>query len=133
MHRPQRYPVLPLVALATMAACIFCFSTGVFSASNTAQFFGEYNFYARKLAHISEYALLFLISRYALSKVLPNRSTAFHCAASLGFAALFAATDEWHQTFVPSRTGNVFDMYIDWSGAILGFILYTGHRALRSR
>lgn len=37
-------------------------------------------------------------------------------------AALYAATDELHQAFVPSRTGSAIDVLIDSAGAILGVI-----------
>lgn len=122
---------LPILALLLVATSIFCFSTGVFSATATAQIFGDYNFIARKLAHVSEYAVLFLVSRYAMSKLLPQRSTLVHCVAALTLAALYAATDEWHQTFVPNRTGNVVDMYIDWCGALIGLTLFAGVKLLQ--
>jgi len=122
--------VLPVLALLLVAGMIFCFSTGAFSATVTAQYFGEYNVIARKFAHMSEYALLFLIGRFALSRVLPRRSTLFHCAAALAVAALYAATDEWHQTFVPDRTGSVVDMYIDWCGAVLGLASFSVYSLL---
>ncbi len=37
--------------------------------------------------------------------------------AALWLAALYAATDEFHQTFVPSREGCLRDVAIDSSGA----------------
>jgi VanZ family protein len=35
-------------------------------------------------------------------------------------ATIFAATDEWHQSFVPSRQGSGWDVLLDSSGALLG-------------
>ena len=42
---------------------------------------------------------------------------------SLGISALYAATDEFHQLFIPDRTSSVFDVLIDSSGALTGIIL----------
>jgi VanZ family protein len=37
--------------------------------------------------------------------------------------AVVASLDEWHQTFLPSRTGKVTDVGIDTSGALLACFL----------
>lgn len=37
--------------------------------------------------------------------------------------ALFAASDEFHQTFVKSRTPSVRDVFLDVGGALLGLLL----------
>jgi len=37
--------------------------------------------------------------------------------------ALFAASDEFHQTFVKSRTPSVRDVRLDVTGAILGLLI----------
>jgi VanZ family protein len=37
--------------------------------------------------------------------------------------ALFAASDEFHQTFVKSRTPSVRDVLLDIAGAILGLLV----------
>lgn len=38
-------------------------------------------------------------------------------------AIAFAATDEFHQTFVPGRYGCVLDVLIDAAGSIIGLII----------
>ena len=43
-------------------------------------------------------------------------------AALLG-CALFAASDEFHQTFVKSRTPSVRDVLLDTGGALLGLLI----------
>jgi VanZ family protein len=40
-----------------------------------------------------------------------------------GVSVLYAASDEWHQTFVPTRVGTPWDVAIDAAGAALGLIL----------
>ena len=40
-------------------------------------------------------------------------------------AVAFAASDEWHQSFVPSRQGSAWDVLLDSGGAVLGlFVLW---------
>ena len=124
---------LPGLLVLIAAACIFCFSTGAFSAAVTEQVFGSYNFVARKLAHVSEYAILFLLSRSALSYLLPRRNPALVSVLAIVLACGYAATDEWHQTFVPGRTGSVHDMCIDWFGVLLGFGLYQAFQQIQER
>ena len=38
-------------------------------------------------------------------------------------AILFAATDEWHQSFVATRTASLGDVCIDSLGAVVGILL----------
>jgi VanZ family protein len=72
----------------------------------------------RKLAHPTEYAILgFLVFR-ALDH--PTRRTARIFIAALVFCASYAALDEFHQSFVPSRGSSPFDVALDTSGAVVG-------------
>jgi VanZ family protein len=41
-------------------------------------------------------------------------------AAAWAIASAYAATDEWHQSFVPGRSADVHDWYADATGALLG-------------
>ena len=77
----------------------------------------------RKCAHLTEYAILALLVWRARRK--PFRGDArpwlwAHAAEALWVAVFYAASDEFHQTFVPSREGCVRDVVIDSSGAVLG-------------
>ncbi len=63
-----------------------------------------------KLAHLVEYALLgFLL----------GRGTG-RAALAFAVAALYGATDELHQAFVPGREASLFDWFADVLGAALG-------------
>jgi uncharacterized membrane-anchored protein len=80
----------------------------------------------RKSAHVGEYAALSFLVWRALRK--PHRNdqrpwTWKEPAMVLGGAALYAITDEWHQSFVPNRQGAVFDVFIDLSGAVMAMAL----------
>ena len=43
-------------------------------------------------------------------------------AALLG-CAVFAASDEFHQTFIKSRTPSVRDVFLDVAGALVGLLI----------
>ena len=76
----------------------------------------------RKTAHAVEYAMLgFLIWRVVHSAAaLASRPSAWHFGLALLFAAMYAATDETHQIFVPGRQAAVRDVLLDTCGAGLG-------------
>jgi VanZ family protein len=70
----------------------------------------------RKLVHFAEYALLCFLWWRVFSYGLPARR-----AVLLAFlvASAYAATDEYHQTFVDGRHGTPVDWAIDSAGAAL--------------
>ena len=66
--------------------------------------------------HATEYGILVFLCEKTLRNLTKLRR--FHrIGIALAFAILFAATDEWHQTFVPGRDGCVRDVLIDSLGA----------------
>ena len=75
----------------------------------------------RKLAHLTEYAVLGVLVLRALD--VPGRALGWLIVVSLLCCAGYAALDEFHQTFVPSRTGSPLDVALDTSGAALGLAL----------
>lgn len=72
--------------------------------------------------HFTEFAILFLFCQAAL-----RRLTKLPVSRAVGTAycltALFAASDEWHQTFVPNRDGNLRDVVIDIAGATVALLV----------
>jgi VanZ family protein len=80
----------------------------------------------RKLIHFAEYALLtFLWWRALVTLMSPGR------AALLAFAlaSAYAATDEYHQTFVEGRHGSPVDWLIDSAGAAAAALRLRAARA----
>ena len=81
----------------------------------------------RKLAHMSIYGVLGMLSIGAL--YTHNLSTRFRPLLAVAICIAYAITDEWHQTFVPGRSGELKDVCIDSVGALLGvlliFLIYT--------
>ena len=68
----------------------------------------------RKLIHFAEYALLcFLWWRALVTVTSPGRAALFAFLLASGYAA----TDEYHQTFVEGRHGSPIDWAIDSAGA----------------
>ena len=39
------------------------------------------------------------------------------------FSVIYALSDEFHQTFVPGRDGNIVDVLIDSSGSLVGVLI----------
>ena len=74
-------------------------------------------FIVRKTAHMTEYAVLFLLYRRALAL-----SGAHHPRlTALVMSAGYAATDEWHQGFVAGRGPSPVDVGIDTLGAAIAW------------
>ena len=85
------------------------------------------DFVLRKLAHMSEFGVLLLLA----SMTFRQEGASARRAAWLALAATvaYAGLDEWHQTFVAGRNGNIVDVLIDSSGALIAFGLASHRRA----
>ncbi len=91
----------------------------------------EIHFLIRKTAHLTEYGILGALLWRAFSS--PARPPVFTGAAALIVAALYACSDEYHQSFVPSRTSSIRDVAIDTVGAAVGVTLCWCVRAALSK
>ena len=143
MRRFHKY-WLPLLIWLVV---IFAGSTSVMSAENTSRYVVPFLIWlkpgispktiwiilivTRKCAHAIEYTVLALLLWRALrsAPTLHTRSAMIFGAVLLG-CALFAASDEFHQTFVKSRTPSLRDVFLDVGGALLG--LFIGANFARS-
>jgi VanZ family protein len=76
----------------------------------------------RKCAHVTEYAILALLLWRAV-RSLPALSMKISISFALLACAVFAASDEFHQSFVKSRTPSVRDVLLDVTGALLGLLI----------
>lgn len=85
----------------------------------------------RKLAHMSEYALLAVLTASLLVAwdMEEKLSIWKKLLSALGFSLLYAASDETHQIF-SHRGASVTDVLIDGLGAVLGLALFWGVYAL---
>jgi VanZ family protein len=89
--------------------------------------FEHWHFYIRKGGHVFGYALLSFLLFRAWRETLPalgNPKWTLRWAniAVLG-TALVASLDEWHQSFLPSRTGRWQDVVLDSCAGIGAQIL----------
>ncbi len=80
----------------------------------------------RKTGHLTEYALLALLLWRALRR--PQRGDRRpwrldEAGLSLVVVFTYAASDEFHQIFVPGRTALVSDVFIDTTGGAIGLML----------
>lgn len=73
----------------------------------------------RKLAHFTEYGILYLLLLWPLGRRKPWLKGAL---LALLLTFLYACSDELHQTFIPRRVGQVSDVLIDTAGAIFVFL-----------
>ena len=80
--------------------------------------------FIRKCVHVTEYAVLALLLWRALCSlpILRTKTLMVFGAVLLG-CAMLAASDEFHQVFVKSRTPAVRDVVLDVTGAVLGLLI----------
>ena len=126
-----------------IAVAIICVeSTDLFSAKNTSSFlrpiverwFGHindsswdlYHHYLRKTGHFVGYGLVaFTFLRawmHTLDLRAPGPLFAWRLKSTLLAilsTAIVASCDEYHQTFIPSRTGSPYDVLLDTCGATM--------------
>jgi VanZ family protein len=79
----------------------------------------------RKCAHLAEYAVLALLLWRALHQrpgLNAPRWRWSEAGLALALVALYAASDELHQAFVPSREGCVRDVLLDTAGGALALL-----------
>jgi VanZ family protein len=114
-------------------------STGNFSAGNTSRIIGPLVLWlfpdtspetlltihgiTRKIAHLAEYALLGILAARAFRGSSRESLRERWFLASLVLVIVYALLDEYHQSFVPSRTGTIFDSLIDIAGGFAALLI----------
>lgn len=92
----------------------------------------EYDFFLRKMAHALEYAILAGLLWRAIEGSA-HWSIRRIFIVTIVLCILYAASDEWHQSFVDSRTPAIRDVVIDVFGALAAGLLFTRMRSFRIR
>jgi VanZ family protein len=87
---------------------------------------GTWDTLLRKLAHMAEFGLLWWLWRRALGR--GERAT----WAAAAIAVAYAATDEFHQSFVEGRVGSPVDVLIDAAGVALAIVAARVHDRRRA-
>ena len=85
------------------------------------------HFITRKIAHFTEYAILGFLAARAF-RPFPR-----WFLISLVLVVVYALLDEYHQSFVPSRTASLFDSLIDMLGGITALIFLSRKGAKAQR
>jgi VanZ family protein len=126
------------------AALIFVGSTGLLSGSHTAALvrpvlwlfphaseatLALIHFLVRKAGHFTEYAVLALLAARAFRTSSRELLRARWFWVSLLFVVAYSLSDEFHQSFVPSRTASIYDSLIDSFGGLTALVLL----AIRTR
>jgi len=135
--------------VAAWMAVIFTFSTDVFSEAHTTPFIGplllalfpnlspghvvNIALLVRKLGHLSEYFILAVLLERAFDDQAGAEREKHRAFFAVLIATLYAISDEWHQSFVPSRTASAQDVLIDAVGALCGACLYRWWKQRRSK
>jgi VanZ family protein len=126
--------------LVIWIAFIFFASTAEFSASNTSRIIGPLlqwifpniseetlalaHIITRKVAHFAEYALLAWFAARAFTTSSRRALRVRWFLISLLLVILASLFDEYHQSFVPVRTGSIYDSLLDMSGGLTALLLY---------
>lgn len=125
--------------LALWATLIFIGSTDLLSAANTGGVLVRpvlwlfphlsegtlkiFQFVVRKAGHFTEYAILALLAarafRTSSRELLRNR----WFWASLLLIVVYSLSDEFHQSFYPSRTASIYDSMIDSFGGLVALTI----------
>lgn len=121
------------------AAAIFVFSSSLFSGSNTSSVLRPLVLWifpgisdaglalvhglVRKAGHFLEYAILAVLIARAFRGSTREFLRKHWFAVALVFVALYALSDEFHQSFVASRTASLYDCVIDTAGGFVALAL----------
>ena len=83
---------------------------------------GNIEYPIRKAAHMTEYAILFLLSYLATVKISMSQSRFYNRSIAVLISLLYACSDEMHQLLVPGRSGKMIDVGIDMAGVLIVLI-----------
>lgn len=130
----RRERILRYAPLVLWIGFVLFLSTGQASMSNTSRFVRPllefifpnapeetllvYHGYIRKLAHVTEYAILAFWACRAFSSSSQKLLRRFWFIFSFVLVLLVASIDETNQSYIASRTGSIYDVLLDSSGGL---------------
>ena len=97
-------------------ATIYSFITG---KEATLEVLEKYSFIVRKLAHFSVYFVFGLLSFNTMYQFKTKHKYSYAFLISF----IYSISDEIHQIFIPGRAGQIRDVLIDSSGALLAILI----------
>ena len=113
----SRLASLLLPPLVVMAVIFFL------SAQQSDAHHGLLELLLRKLAHVTEYAVLTLVWWRALRGLGVSTENRALIALAVAVALVYSASDEFHQTFVHGRHGTPVDVLIDSIGMTIAALV----------
>ena len=139
---PHRHELLKAWIAATLWLIVIAIeSTALLSAANTGKIlypllhflfgldwerFEDWHFYIRKTGHVIGYGMLSFLLFRAWRATFESDHVKWKARwaglAVLG-TAIVASLDEWHQSFIPSRTGRWQDVVLDTCAGVAAQIL----------
>lgn len=140
-YKPKMRPFLKYwLPVLLWLGFIFIGSTDLMSAEHTSRFLvpfllwlkpdispevlAQIHFVLRKLGHLTEYAILAVLLWRALRRGTNRQMKISILFVSVwALCAILAASDEFHQSFVASRSSAIGDVGIDSVGAVSGLLL----------
>lgn len=73
--------------------------------------------YNDKLIHFIVFGLLCLMICWSLSSLTMGNKWIYKIILAIGITSLYGASDEFHQSFTPNRSVDIFDWLADTAGA----------------
>lgn len=107
------HPAVRMVPMFLVMGTIFFVSSWPVSHTTPILFPG-----ADKIIHCTAYFVLGLSVIYGAGNKMRKRKTAL-CCVVIFFCCLYGISDELHQSFVPTRNPDIFDVFADVAGSIL--------------
>lgn len=84
-------------------------------------YFGEMaTFVVRKVAHFTEYLILFILTYRVLTLYMGRKASKLY---AIMFVFLYACSDEFHQSFVAGRGPTFRDVLIDTAGGVFSCLV----------
>ena len=118
MH-PVRQPSLNRFFRYWLPVLAYCLIIFIQSSLPASEHIPEFDF-SDKLLHAGGYGVLGMLFYRAFNATHKRLSTASLVVLSIGLTALYGASDEIHQYFVPFRSADFMDFAADAAGGILG-------------
>lgn len=117
------FPILIMILIWSFSAQNSAESDGI--SIPLAAMLGLSNGTMRKIAHFTIYLVLGVALTNAFRSLKPKKFPNLKpLILSASIALIYASLDEYHQSFIPGRDGNLRDIIIDTLGAIAGICIY---------
>lgn len=140
MNKQRIVWALLILLLVLWMALIFLGSTGLMTPGHTGTMLQRvlgwfsidldpptlsyWNHIVRKCGHVCEYSVLGLLAASVFLTSHRTNLRQWWSAYAMIVVVAYASTDEFHQTFVPGREGQVKDVVLDSVGAACALILF---------